>query len=163
MSSQTVVAAQPCLGPSQMEFQNWEGKWTWVPAPNGEAVYNWYPLSKENQFSPVECHYQLCSRAGPLRRRRRSRLLQSRLWLWEISGNGLCQLLRSLLFLQRCLTGLRVCRWPIYATGSSLLKTGVRCWGKSPAPMCSGVGATAERSWAALQTPEQRGKKVEEK
>lgn len=38
-----------------MQFQNWEGTWTWVLAPNQEAVYNWYPLSKENQFSSMRC------------------------------------------------------------------------------------------------------------
>jgi hypothetical protein len=97
---------------------------------------------------------------------RRSRLLLRRLWPRRNSRvNGPHQLLSSLLLNLRWLTGLRVCRYPLCPSSSCSQKTGVHSqplrtdWSATfTAQATEWVGATTEWSWAALQTPEQRGK-----
>lgn len=45
---------QTFTGLSQMWFQHWEGKWTWGPAFNQEAMCSWYLLAKTKSVSPIE-------------------------------------------------------------------------------------------------------------
>lgn len=62
-----IIIHKISIGPSQMGFKHWEGKWSWASIPNPEANSKCQLLTKQNLafFSGISLGTEITLKAGP--------------------------------------------------------------------------------------------------